>query len=138
MAEKIGIISEGAPPAMGPYAQAVKLGDYIYLSGQLPLDKEGKHIVGKDIAPQTEQCIKNLLAILQPIGGQLQHILKITVYLKNIKDAKVMNEVYKKHFMMNPPARSLVGISDLPFGVLIEMDAIAHVPKGQSTGGSFF
>ena len=139
MVEKLAIFSEGAPPAVGPYAQAIKLDEYIYVSGQMPLDNEGKHIVGRDIATQTDQCIKNIQALLQPIGGQLMHILKITVYLKDIKDAKAMNEAYKKHFQFNPPARSLVAVADLPFkGVLIEMDAVAFVPDMKKQGGVFF
>jgi 2-iminobutanoate/2-iminopropanoate deaminase len=128
MNHKVVIKSPLAPPAIGPYSQAIKVENMIFVSGQIPIDKEAKNVVGTDIAAQTRQCLNNLRAILEATGATLSQVAKTTVYLKSLDHFKEMNAVYKEFFPIDPPARSCVEVSRLPGNVLIEIDAVAVLP----------
>lgn len=125
--EKRAIATERAPAAIGPYSQAVALGDTLYCSGQIPLDPQTMQIVGSTAAEQTEQVMKNLGALLEAGGSSLADALKCTIFLKNMDDFAAVNEVYGRHLPSPPPARSTVEVSRLPRGVLIEIEAIARI-----------
>lgn len=133
--EKTVVASPLAPKAVGPYSQAIKVGNMIFCSGQIPLDPVSGEIVGTDAATQTEQVLKNLEAVLQVVDSGLYQVVKTTVYLKNLDDFAEMNAVYGKHFMMDPPARATVEVARLPKEVLVEIDCIAVIPERAMSGG---
>jgi 2-iminobutanoate/2-iminopropanoate deaminase len=116
-----------APAAIGPYSQAVRSGNLVFLSGQIPLDPENGHIVEGDAAVQTARVLQNLSAILEAAGSSLGQVLKTTVYLKDMADFAMMNEVYARFFADNPPARATVEVARLPRNVSVEIDLIAEV-----------
>lgn len=122
------IKSRQAPPAIGPYVQAVKAEGWVYVSGQIPLDPVTGEVVGQTIEEQTERVIQNLRAIVRSAGGDLGNVVKTTVYLKDLNEYAKMNEAYAKGFGRATPARATVEVSNLPKGVKIEIDAVAHVP----------
>ncbi len=128
MNHKAVVSSPKAPPAIGPYSQAIKVGQMIFVSGQIPIDAQAKNIVGTDIATQTRQCMNNLREILEATGAALSHVVKTTVYLKSLDQFKEMNAAYKEFFAVDPPARACVEVSRLPGNVLIEIDAVAVMP----------
>lgn len=137
MPERVSIYCDKAPAAIGPYVQGVKIGEWIYLSGQIPLDTESGEVVGDDIETQTEQILNNLTAILQFCGLQISNIVKTTVFLTDLQEFEVFNEVYGKFFSFNPPARSTVQVAGLPKGVKVEIEAIAYAGTSQSESTSF-
>jgi 2-iminobutanoate/2-iminopropanoate deaminase len=116
-----------APKAIGPYEQAVKVGDFIYASGQIPLDPATGNLVENNITIQTRQVMENLKAVLSAAGSSLERVVKTTVFLKNISDFAAMNEVYGEYLGDVKPARSTVAVADLPRGALVEIDLIAIV-----------
>ena len=118
------IQTENAPKAIGPYSQAIEAGDFIYTSGQIPIDPLTGELVQADIELQTEQIIKNLSAVLQAAGSSLDNVIKTTCFLKNISDFTKFNEIYAKYFT-SKPARSCVEVSALPKGALAEIEVIA-------------
>ena len=119
------IQTELAPAAIGPYSQAIRIGDFLYTSGQIALDpKSGKFLSG-EIKEETEQTLKNISAILQADGLELENVIKTTVYLSDLKDFVQMNQIYEKYFSKNKPARACVQVAALPKGAKIEIDAIA-------------
>lgn len=118
------IISSSEFPVSGPYSAAVEANDMIYISGQLPIHPASGEIIG-DIRNATWQILKNIQAILKKTDLDLSNIVKTTIYLKNIKDFSVVNDVYAEFFPNDPPARSTVEVSVLPKGALIEIEAIA-------------
>jgi 2-iminobutanoate/2-iminopropanoate deaminase len=115
-----------APAAIGPYSQAIRLGDLIFVSGQIPIDPATGKLVEGDIAVQTAQVLKNVAAILESAGSGLAKVLKTTVYLRDLSDFARMNEVYAGFFSQNPPARATVEVSRLPREVAVEIDAISQ------------
>ena len=125
MAKKI-ISTDLGPKAIGPYSQAVDLGDFVFVSGQIPIDPATQELVGGDIAVQTERVLTNLAGILGAAGLTLAHVVRTTVFLTDLGQFTAMNEVYARHFSDAPPARSTVQVSALPKGVAIEIDAIAR------------
>ncbi len=123
-----GIVdTDKAPKAIGPYSQAVRAGNLLFVSGQIPLDPEGNVVEG-DIRVQTERVMENVKAIVEAAGGTLRDIVKTTVYLKDINDFQGFNEVYQRFFPEAPPARATVEVSSLPKGVDIEVEAVALIP----------
>ena len=121
------IATDRAPGAIGPYSQAVALGDLLFCSGQIPLDpKGGPQLVGTTVAEQAELALKNLQGLLEAGGASLGSVLKTTVFLTTMDDFQAMNEVYGRYFVTNPPARSTVAVAGLPKGALVEVEAIAH------------
>lgn len=122
------ISTQNAPGAIGPYSQAVKIGNMIYTSGQIPLNPQTSELV-EDIKKATRQCLENLKAILESEGADMSDIIKTTVFLKDMNDFIDMNEVYAEYFQENPPARSTVQVAALPKGSIVEIEAIASVEK---------
>ena len=119
------IQTELAPAAIGPYSQAIRIGDFLYTSGQIALDpKSGKFLSG-EIKEETEQTLRNISAILQADGLELENVIKTTVYLCDLNDFVQMNQIYEKYFSKNKPARACVQVAALPKGAKIEIDAIA-------------
>jgi 2-iminobutanoate/2-iminopropanoate deaminase len=129
MADKTAIRTERAPaPFQGaPYSQAIRVGDLVFVSGQLALKPDHAEIVGETIQEQTEQVMQNLGAILDEAGSGLDRLVKTTVYLVSLGDFAGMNEVYATHVGSMPPARATVEISALPSGAKVEIEAIGHV-----------
>lgn len=114
-----------APEAIGPYSQAMTLGELVFTAGQIPLDPTTMKLVAGDVSAQTERVMKNLAAILEEAGASLGSILKTTVYLSDMNDFMAMNEVYGRHLGDHRPARSTVEVARLPKDVKVEIDAIA-------------
>jgi len=121
------VSTENAPKAIGPYSQAVKCGDFLFCSGQLPLDPATMKLVEGGIREQTEQTIKNLEAVLEAGGAGLNTVAKTTVYLMDMGEFQDMNEVYGLFFRENQPARVTVQVSKLPAGAKVEIDAVGIV-----------
>jgi len=120
------VTTKDAPAAVGPSSQAVKAGDFIFVSGQLPFDPASGEVVGTDnIALQTDRALRNLDAILRASGSSMNNVVRTTVYLNYMSDLPAMNEVYKGYFTATPPARSVFQVEQLPRNVLIEIDAVA-------------
>ncbi len=118
------IATQSAPAAIGPYSQAVRYGDLLFVSGQIPLDPETGEVVNGDIEVQTERVLANLRAILEAGGMGLEHVLKCTCFLKNMEDFAKFNSVYDSYFAHVLPARETVEVSRLPKDVLVEISAI--------------
>ena len=119
------VATEHAPQAIGPYSQAVRAGDLVFASGQIPIDPATKEFVAGGIAEQTEQVLKNLKAVFEAAGIGLDQIVKTTVFLADMNDFAAMNEVYGKYFAENPPARATVQAARLPRDAKVEIEAIA-------------
>ncbi len=124
MATKVS--TEKAPAAIGPYSQAVKVGNLVFTSGQIPLDPKSGTVDAVGIAVQTEQVMKNLGAVLEAAGTCYEKAVKTTCFLADIGDFAAFNEVYGKYFT-EKPARSCVAVKDLPRGVLVEVEVIAEL-----------
>lgn len=118
------IKTEDAPQAIGTYSQAVAVGDTVYLSGQIPLKPDTMTLVGDDISDQIHQVFKNLNAVATAAGGDLSHIVKLNVYLTDLSNFPLVNEIMSEHFVEPYPARAAVGVMALPKESAVEMDAI--------------
>lgn len=118
--------TENAPAAIGPYSQGTRAGNFIFVSGQLPLDSQTKEFAADDIRGQTEQSIKNLEAILASQGAALADVVKTTVFLQDMGEFAAMNEVYASFFTGECPARAAVEVTRLPLGARVEIEAIAY------------
>lgn len=116
-----------APAAIGPYSQAIRYGQLLFTSGQIPLNPTTSEIVGADIQTQTHRVLQNLQALLESAGSSLDHVIKTTVFLTNMSDFQAMNEVYASYFKNVTPARSTVAVSELPRKALVEIECIALV-----------
>lgn len=123
---KTAISSSGAPAAIGPYSQAMRVGDFLLCSGQIPLDPATGELVGGGIAEQTARVLDNLAAVLAAAGLGPGDVVKTTVFLVSMADFPAMNEVYARVFADAPPARSTIGVAALPKGALVEIEAIAR------------
>lgn len=123
------IKTERAPNAIGPYSQAVRAGGFIFCSGQIPLDPETGEFVPGGIQQQTEQALRNLMAVLEAAGSGLERVVKTTVFLANLNDFGAMNEVYARFFGESCPARSTIEAGRLPRDARVEIDAIALAGK---------
>lgn len=121
---KVTIIAEGAPRPVGPYAQGVKANNLVFVSGQIALDPETGNLVDGDIKEQTERVLRNIEAILVAGNSSLDMTVKMTVYLSDIADFSVVNEVFSDFFSSQPPAREAVQVVALPKGAKIEISAI--------------
>ncbi len=122
------IHSEQAPAAIGPYSQAVRVGDTVYLSGQIPLDPGTMELVGGDVRTQITRVIDNLDAVCAAAGGGLGDIVKLTVYLTDLGNFGLVNEVMSERFAEPYPARVAIGVASLPKGAQVEMEAILVTP----------
>ena len=122
---KKAIHTDKAPAAIGPYSQAVRWGNVIYVSGQIPIDPSTGAFAGEDIAAQTRQSLTNIKNILEAEGLDLSHVVKTTVMLQDIADFAAMNEVYAEFFTAPYPARAAYQVAALPKGALFEIEAVA-------------
>ena len=122
------IETKKAPAAIGPYSQAIVIGDFIYTSGQIPINPATGNIEATEITGQAEQAIQNLKAVLEEAGSSLEKVIKTTCFLKDINDFAAFNETYAKYFT-GKPARSCVEVSKLPKGALVEIEVIAVIDK---------
>ena len=120
------IDTEKAPAAIGPYSQAISVGEFIFTSGQIPIDPLSGNITAEGIEEQTKQAIKNLAAVLEAAGSSLEKVVKTTCFLKNMNDFADFNKVYAEYFI-GKPARSCVEVSALPKGALVEIEVVAKV-----------
>ena len=129
MADKTVISTDRAPgPFQGaPYNQAVRIGELVFVAGQLGIVLESGELAGESVGEQTEQVMQNMSAILEAAGSGLDKLVKTTVFLLDLADFAGMNEVYARHVGDRPPARSTIGISELPSGARVEIEAVAHV-----------
>ncbi|MCS6873790.1 MAG: RidA family protein [Pyrinomonadaceae bacterium] len=121
------ISTDKAPKAIGPYSQAIKFGNIVFCSGQIPIDPLTGEFVPGGIVEQTEQVLKNLSAVLEAAGSSLQKVVKTTVFLADMNDFAAMNEVYERFFSRNKPARSTVQAARLPKDARVEIECIAFV-----------
>jgi 2-iminobutanoate/2-iminopropanoate deaminase len=125
MKKKI-IATPKAPAAIGPYSQAIRIGEFLYTSGQISLDPETMKMITGDIEVETEKVLKNIEAILKDDGLSLNNIIKTTVYLTDLSEFARMNQVYEKFFTDTKPARACVQVAALPKGAKVEIDVVAH------------
>ena len=121
------IATEKAPAAVGPYSQAIRVGDFVFTAGQLAIDPATGGLVEGGIEEQTRQVLRNIAAVLETAGSSLDKVVKTTVFLKDMGDFQAMNQVYGEFFADEPPARSTVEVADLALGALLEIDAIGVV-----------
>jgi 2-iminobutanoate/2-iminopropanoate deaminase len=119
------ILTACAPKPVGPYSQATKANGFVFVSGQIALDPKSGEFVGKDIRQQAERVLENLKGILEAAGASFNHVVKTTVFLKDMNDFTAMNEIYARYFTAAPPARSTVQAARLPKDALVEIDVIA-------------
>jgi 2-iminobutanoate/2-iminopropanoate deaminase len=125
---KLKVIStDNAPAAIGPYSQAIQAGNLLFCSGQIPLDPVSGEVVAGDVRRQAEQVLENISAVLSAAGAGFNDVVKATVYLVEMSDFGVVNEVYGRYFSNHKPARSTVAVKGLPRGVLVEIEVIACV-----------
>lgn len=120
------ISTENAPKAIGPYSQGIKAGNFVFVSGQLPVDPQTGKFPDKDIAVLTRRSLDNISAVLYEAGMTMRDVVKTTVFLADMDDFKIVNEVYAGYFDDVPPARSAVAVAGLPKGARIEIEAIAY------------
>ncbi|TMK98167.1 MAG: RidA family protein [Actinobacteria bacterium] len=123
-ADRVIVHSPDAPAAIGPYSQAVRAGELLYCSGQIPLDPQTGEIVGASAAEQARRCLENLQAVCAAAGSSLQRALRVTVYLTDLGQWAAVNEVYESFFSAEPPARVAIGVAALPRGAYVEIDAV--------------
>jgi len=121
------IATKNAPHAIGPYSQAVRAGNVLYLSGQIPLDPVSGNLVQGDFTLQARRVFENLRAVLKESGAEFQHVVKATVYLTDLGNFQTLNSIYAEYFGEHKPARSTVGVAQLPRGAGVEIDLIAVV-----------
>jgi 2-iminobutanoate/2-iminopropanoate deaminase len=127
---KTAISTKDAPAAIGPYSQAVRIGNFLYTSGQVALDPATGALVAGSVKEQTARVAENLKAVLAAAGASLAQVVKTTVFLKNMEDFASMNEIYGRYFVADsavPPARSTVEVARLPKDALVEIEVIAHL-----------
>jgi 2-iminobutanoate/2-iminopropanoate deaminase len=122
-----------APAAIGPYSQAVRSGNFLFCSGQIPLDPNSGQIVSGDIAAQTQRVLDNIAAVLRADGLTFDNVVKTTIFLTDLGDFQTVNEIYGSYFKQDPPARSTVQVSALPKGAKIEIDAVADTGEAEQT-----
>ncbi len=118
------IHSDAAPSSIGTYSQAVRAGDTVYLSGQIPLDPHTMELVSGGAPAQVRRVLENLAAVAKAAGGELSDVVKLTVYLTDLADFPIVNEIMAQYFSDPYPARAAVGVAELPRGAVVEMDAI--------------
>lgn len=123
------IKTQEAPLAIGPYSQIIRVGNLLFLSGQISINPETNEFIDADIEIQTEQVLKNIKAILEAGGSLLEDAIKVNVYLRDMKDFALVNKIYGKYFENSLPARSCIEVSNLPKNAKIEIDAIAVCEK---------
>jgi 2-iminobutanoate/2-iminopropanoate deaminase len=121
------ILTTRGPKPIGPYSQAIKSNGFLFVSGQVALDPQTGEFVGENVRQQTERVLENLTGILEAAGASFHHVVKTTVFLKDMNDFAAMNEVYARYFAAAPPARSTVQAARLPKDALVEIELIASL-----------
>ncbi len=121
------IDTKNAPAAIGPYSQAIKLGNLLFTSGIIPLDPVSGDLINENITEATKKVLENLIGILNEAGTSLENVIKTVVYLKDMEDFAKVNEIYAQYFISNQPARSCIQVAKLPKDALVEIEAIAFV-----------
>jgi len=124
------ISTSEAPAAIGPYSQAIRSGDFLFCSGQIPLDPKNGQMVSDDITPQTRRVMENISGLLKSEGLSLADVLKTTIFLTDLGNFQTVNEIYGSYFTSEPPARSTVQVSALPKGAKVEIEVIARANGG--------
>jgi 2-iminobutanoate/2-iminopropanoate deaminase len=124
---KTVLSTERAPRAIGPYSQAIRAGDFVFLSGQIPLDPATGEMVTDGIAAQTRRVMENLRAVLSAAGASFEQVVRTTIFLADLGDFGAVNAVYGEYFPGEPPARATVQVAALPRGALVEIDAVAYL-----------
>ena len=119
------VFTPRGPKPIGPYSQAIKANGFLFVSGQVALDPQSGEMVGTEVRQQTERVLENLKAILEASGSSFKHVVKTTVYLKDMNDFPAMNEIYARYFTATPPARSTVEAARLPKDAVVEIDVVA-------------
>jgi 2-iminobutanoate/2-iminopropanoate deaminase len=119
------ILTDRGPKPIGPYSQAIRTSGFLYVSGQVALDPKTGELAGTDIREQTQRVLENVKGILEAAGSNLHHVVKATVFLKDMNEFAAMNEVYGKYFTLAPPARTTVQVARLPKDALVEIEVIA-------------
>jgi len=133
MSEKVVIQTDTAPAPIGPYTQAIKHGDMVFLSGQIALDPKTSRLVGADAAAQADQILNNIEAILKFSGLNMFNIVRCTLYVIDLAEMPAVNKVYSKYFVYEPPVRTTVQVAALPAGARIEIEATAmFTPRKQA------
>jgi len=122
--ERTIIQTDKAPKAIGPYSQAVKAGQFLFVSGQIPINPVTGELVKGDIQAETQQVLENLKAIIEKAGSTLKDVLKTTIFIKDMNNFSLINEIYEKYFLTDPPARACVEVARLPKDVNVEIEAI--------------
>mgnify|MGYP001058189245 CR=1 FL=1 len=131
MVERENVNSKKAPAAIGPYSQGVKIGQLLFTSGQIPLDPKTNELVEGDIRIQTKQVIENVKVILESAGTSMENTVKTMLFLTDMGEFPLVNEVYSQYFERELPARSCVEVSHLPRDAKIEIEAVAFIPRGK-------
>ena len=121
------IHTENAPAAIGAYSQAVRAGDTVYMSGQIPLDPKTMTMVSDDFAEQVVQVFENLTAVCEAAGGRMSDIVKLNIFLTDLSHFATVNEIMSRYFQQPYPARAAIGVKELPKGSLVEMDGIMEI-----------
>lgn len=127
--KKTRIFTKKAPKPVGPYSQAIRAGDFLFIAGQVPVNPETGEFITDSITVQTQQCMENIKAILNAAGSSLADVVRTTIYLTNMQDFGTVNDAYSNYFDLDPPARTTIGVAALPKGVAIEIDVIAYSPS---------
>jgi len=131
MSSHEAIHSDAAPAALGPYSQAVRAGDFVYVSGQIPLDPATGELVGADMHSQIERVFDNLVAVAGAAGGSLADAVRLTVYLTDLGHFGLVNEVMAEYLQEPYPSRAAIGVAALPKGAAVEMDAVLYCPAAR-------
>ena len=121
------IVTKKAPESVGPYSQAIKASNMIFTSGQLHINPENGELIKDDIQAQTRQSLENVKAILEEGGATLEEVVKVTIFMTDISKFSLVNEIYSQYFSNHKPARSCVGVKELPLGGEIEIEAVAVI-----------
>jgi 2-iminobutanoate/2-iminopropanoate deaminase len=124
------ILTGNAPAPIGPYNQAIRAGNFLFCSGQIPLDPKSGEVVGADAAAQTRQVMANIAAVLEAAGATFDRVVKTTIFLTDMNDFGAVNAAYGERFGAVPPARSTVAVAALPRGVKVEIEVVAQLPDG--------
>ena len=124
------VLTEKAPQPIGPYSQAVRAGDFLYCSGQIPLDpKSGQLVAPGDVEGQAKQVMENLRSVVEAGGATMDQVIKTTIFLKSMADFPKVNEIYGTHFRKDPPARSTIEVARLPKDALVEVEAVVWLGR---------
>lgn len=127
--KKTRVFTKDAPMPVGPYSQAIRAGDFLFVAGQVAVDPVTGDFVLGSITEQTMQCMENIKTILNAAGASLADVVRTTIYLTNMDDFGEVNDAYGNYFDLDPPARTTIGVAALPKGLAIEIDVIAYSPK---------